>query len=144
MGSLKINQEIESLQRREDSKNRATTFITAGQLSLQKTTIGFSSSTETLGVALKTRQLEFFCQVCWSRKQSSRNATPFPRISFAITAHKSQGSEFNNVFVLGLIDDVDNPNLINRELVYTAITRAKTSPFSQIKDMGYSHIQIFE
>ena len=40
---------------------------------------------------------------------------------------QSGRNEFNNVFfVLGLIDEVaDNPNLINRELVYTAITRAK-------------------
>ena len=44
-------------------------------------------------------------------------------LAYAITVHKSQGSEFDNVFVL-LPNDVENP-LLSRPLVYTGITRAK-------------------
>ena len=41
---------------------------------------------------------------------------------YAMTVHKSQGSEFNNVMFI--LPDRDSP-VLTRELVYTAITRAK-------------------
>ena len=40
-----------------------------------------------------------------------------------MTVHKSQGSEFENVMVV-LPDDEKHP-LLNRQIVYTGITRAK-------------------
>ena len=40
-----------------------------------------------------------------------------------MTVHKSQGSEFENVMVV-LPDDENHP-LLNRQIVYTGITRAK-------------------
>lgn len=43
---------------------------------------------------------------------------------FAMTIHKSQGSEFNKVMVI-LPDGFDN-QLLTRELLYTAVTRAKS------------------
>ena len=48
---------------------------------------------------------------------------------FAMTIHKSQGSEFDRVMVV-LPDDADNP-LLTRELIYTGITRAKESVIIQ-------------
>lgn len=42
---------------------------------------------------------------------------------FAMTIHKSQGSEYDNVMII-LPKNEDNP-LLTRELLYTAITRAK-------------------
>ena len=44
-------------------------------------------------------------------------------LAFAMTVHKSQGSEFDNV-LLALPDD-DQHRLLTREIVYTGITRAK-------------------
>ena len=44
-------------------------------------------------------------------------------LAYAITVHKSQGSEFENVLMV-LPDDDQHP-LLNRQLVYTGITRAK-------------------
>jgi exodeoxyribonuclease V alpha subunit len=44
--------------------------------------------------------------------------------AFAMTVHKSQGSEFDNVLVV--LPDRDAP-ILTRELIYTAITRAKKS-----------------
>ena len=43
--------------------------------------------------------------------------------AFAMTVHKSQGSEFDNV--LFLLPDKDSP-LLTRELIYTGLTRART------------------
>ena len=45
--------------------------------------------------------------------------------AFAMTIHKSQGSEYNSVFVL-LPSDPNHP-LMTRELLYTAVTRAKVA-----------------
>ena len=42
--------------------------------------------------------------------------------AYAITVHKSQGSEYDTVVVV--LPPVDSP-LVSRELVYTAVTRAK-------------------
>ncbi len=43
---------------------------------------------------------------------------------FAMTIHKSQGSEFNHVAVI--IPNHNQSQLLTRELIYTAVTRAKT------------------
>ena len=48
---------------------------------------------------------------------------PEHELAYAMTVHKSQGSEFDNVMVV-LPDDVKHP-LLNRQIVYTGITRAK-------------------
>lgn len=47
---------------------------------------------------------------------------PAHETAYAMTIHKSQGSEFDAISVL--LPDEDNP-ILNRELLYTAITRAK-------------------
>lgn len=44
-------------------------------------------------------------------------------LAYAITVHKSQGSEFNHV-IFGV--DFSSYSLLKRELIYTGITRAKT------------------
>ncbi len=43
--------------------------------------------------------------------------------AFAVTVHKSQGSEYTNVLLI-LPDEPEHP-LLNRELIYTAVTRAR-------------------
>lgn len=48
---------------------------------------------------------------------------PEHELAYAMTVHKSQGSEFENVMVV-LSDDEKHP-LLNRQIVYTGITRAK-------------------
>ncbi|MGY0398564.1 MAG: exodeoxyribonuclease V subunit alpha [Ostreibacterium sp.] len=49
-------------------------------------------------------------------------------LGFAISIHKSQGSEYSEVDVILDQFDVDNPNpIITQSLLYTAVTRAKHS-----------------
>ena len=48
---------------------------------------------------------------------------PEHELAYAMTVHKSQGSEFGNVLVV-LPNDENHP-LLNRQIVYTGITRAK-------------------
>jgi len=49
------------------------------------------------------------------------------RYAFAITVHKSQGSGYDDVFLI-LADKKENP-LLTRELLYTGVTRAKNRVF---------------
>ena len=46
-------------------------------------------------------------------------------LAYAITVHKSQGSEYDHVFLI--LPDHDVPTLLTKELLYTAITRSKKS-----------------
>ncbi|SFE07675.1 DNA helicase/exodeoxyribonuclease V, alpha subunit [Chitinophaga sp. CF118] len=48
---------------------------------------------------------------------------------FAMTIHKSQGSEFNKVLVV--LPAVTNVAILTRELLYTAVTRARTMVYVQ-------------
>ena len=52
------------------------------------------------------------------------NLLPEYETSFAITIHKSQGSEYENIDII--LPEKDN-NILTRELIYTAISRAKKS-----------------
>ena len=49
--------------------------------------------------------------------------------AFALTVHKSQGSEFDAVLLL-LPSDAESP-LLTRELLYTAVTRARSQMLIQ-------------
>jgi exodeoxyribonuclease V alpha subunit len=49
-----------------------------------------------------------------------------------MTIHKSQGSEFDKVMVI-LPDSIDIP-ILTRELLYTAVTRAKSKVFIQASE----------
>jgi len=57
---------------------------------------------------------------------------PDVETAFAMTVHKSQGSEFNHVALI--LPDVKNP-VLTRELIYTGITRAKDT-FTLLESWG--------
>ena len=48
-------------------------------------------------------------------------------VAYALTVHKSQGSEFDQVILVLAASSDQAASILSRELVYTAITRAKTS-----------------
>ncbi len=48
---------------------------------------------------------------------------------YAMTIHKSQGSEFDRVLII--LPAADNAAVLNRQLLYTAVTRAKTQVILQ-------------
>ncbi|MEI7013417.1 exodeoxyribonuclease V subunit alpha [Leptospira licerasiae] len=72
--------------------------------------------------------------------------------AFAITVHKSQGSEYDSVFIIYPPDPVEpdtaevSLELFKKEILYTAITRAKRSAFlvSEEKLLEYSLRNRFE
>ncbi|PJZ76356.1 exodeoxyribonuclease V subunit alpha [Leptospira neocaledonica] len=72
--------------------------------------------------------------------------------AFAITVHKSQGSEYDSIFIIYPPDPADinseevSLELFKKEILYTAITRAKRSAFlvSEEKLLEYSLRNRFE
>ena len=57
----------------------------------------------------------------WKGELTGDDGTPYLELAYAITIHKSQGSEFGTTFVI-----VPNPcRLLSRELLYTALTRQR-------------------
>ncbi|AAU37705.1 exodeoxyribonuclease V subunit alpha [[Mannheimia] succiniciproducens] len=55
-------------------------------------------------------------------RRISPSRIPSHETAFVMTVHKSQGSEFNHAF---LVLPTENVPVLSRELVYTAVTRAK-------------------
>jgi exodeoxyribonuclease V alpha subunit len=51
---------------------------------------------------------------------------------FAMTIHKSQGSEYDNVVVI--LPENQGEKLLTRELLYTAVTRAKSKVLIQTSE----------
>lgn len=66
----------------------------------------------------------FFLQGDGTLRRIALNRLPAHETCYAMTVHKSQGSEFDRVALV--LPDTDSP-VLGRELVYTGITRAKTS-----------------
>jgi exodeoxyribonuclease V alpha subunit len=77
------------------------------------------------GLILKdgTGALSAYFMVDNQLKNIALSRLPAHETAFAITIHKSQGSEFDHVSIL--LPDEPSP-MLNRELLYTAITRAKS------------------
>lgn len=57
----------------------------------------------------------------WPNELGGDDSTPILKLAYAVTIHKSQGSEFGTTFVV-----LPNPcRLLSRELIYTALTRQR-------------------
>jgi exodeoxyribonuclease V alpha subunit len=66
----------------------------------------------------------FFRDTAGDVRKIATARLPRHETAFALTVHKSQGSEFDRVLLV--LPDRDSP-ILTRELVYTAITRAKSA-----------------
>ncbi|RJR42705.1 MAG: exodeoxyribonuclease V subunit alpha [Desulfobacteraceae bacterium] len=80
------------------------------------------------GVALPDLEDQGDLKVCFPAEGGFRkihpSRLPEHETCYAMTVHKSQGSEFEKIIVI--LPDRDSP-VLTRELIYTAITRAKRS-----------------
>lgn len=87
-----------------------------------------------IGIVLpnKDGELTVFFESADGVKNVALSRLPPHEIAFAYTVHKSQGSEFDSVWLLS--PSINTP-LFNQALLYTAITRAK----SQFKFWGSIH-----
>ena len=70
-------------------------------------------------------------------KTGWRSVNNHLELAYAITIHKSQGSEFGKTFVV-----IPNPcRLLSRELLYTALTRARRTDVRIRPHRAPSHVR---
>jgi exodeoxyribonuclease V alpha subunit len=79
-----------------------------------------------VGVALRDRQGGL--RVLFDRQEGSMSfpaeSLPAHELGFALTVHKSQGSEYQHVMLV--VPPTGGRRLLTKELIYTAMTRAKS------------------
>jgi len=83
---------------------------------------GLVQSGQAQGIAPTGKLMVFFQRADGSVKKYLPARVPHCETVFAMTIHKSQGSEFEEVLIV--LPEVINP-VLTKELLYTAITRAK-------------------
>ena len=71
----------------------------------------------------KSRYIAYFPGKDNNIREFSALNLPSYETAFAMTIHKSQGSEFENVIIV--LPDDEDLTLLTRELIYTGVTRAK-------------------
>jgi exodeoxyribonuclease V alpha subunit len=94
--------------------------VNAPELSLYNGDVGVLYADPTIQSNLRA----YFLGKAGELRAFSSSRLPAYELAFAMTVHKMQGSELDNVFTI--LPRVDSP-LLTRELIYTAITRARRS-----------------
>jgi exodeoxyribonuclease V alpha subunit len=123
-----INSRVESLLARRGFDCRSDSWYLGRPLMITRNDYSLDLFNGDIGICLPDRN-EGSMKVWFEQSDGTlRSYSPYrlPRCEtvFAMTIHKSQGSEFDEVAVV--LPDEDN-RILNRELIYTAITRAKKS-----------------
>lgn len=120
-----MNQAISEQLQKKRTKNQRT----VAPILITKNRHSFECMNGDVGVLEKEEKSSFKAPISWLHIPHSRYS-PFPaslcpeyEYAYAMTIHKSQGSEFQDVVILL----PENGPLLSRTLLYTAITRAKKS-----------------
>lgn len=123
-----INRRVESSLARRGFDCRSDSWYPGRPVLITRNDYSLDLFNGDIGICLPDRN-EGSVKVWFERSDGGlRSYSPYrlPRCEtvFAMTIHKSQGSEFDEVVVV--LPDEDN-RILSRELIYTAITRAKKS-----------------
>ncbi|MGJ8663942.1 MAG: exodeoxyribonuclease V subunit alpha, partial [Marinicella sp.] len=90
-------------------------------------TLGLYNGDVGLVIEVAPNQFQVFFETAHAFQTYSIHLIPDYTLAFAMTVHKSQGSEFNHVLI-PLTEQLENP-LLTCEIIYTGMTRAKQSVF---------------
>jgi len=130
-GTLGINEFIQSKYRQEDNYFRESAFYHSDKIINRKNIYQWNNATRRPEIQISNGSIGIVNNVHngWSRKYYfPEHSFPIKKIddednfelAYAITIHKSQGSDFKNVFMV-----LSNKHtLLSKELVYTALTRS--------------------
>ncbi len=80
-----------------------------------------------LVIEVANNQFQVFFEINGQFSSFSVHLIPGFKLAFAMTVHKSQGSEFGHV-LLPLTDQLESP-MLSREIIYTGMTRAKQTVY---------------
>lgn len=125
-GVIKVNRLVEEKLNQQNKIQLSGRWYIGRPVIMTENNTGMSLYNGDIGICLydkKSGKLSVFFQCPDGEiKKISPTRMPAHETAFAITIHKSQGSEFDEC--LCILPDKINP-VLSKELIYTAITRAK-------------------
>lgn len=127
LGTRRINQEMtKRLQQALQQMSSRAEWFNGRPVMMNRNDYNLKLSNGDIGLCLKDEQGKWQVYFPHMPQPVAVARLPLQDIStaFALTIHKSQGSEFEQVAVV--LDDTAK-ELLSRELFYTAVTRAKTA-----------------
>ena len=129
LGVVNVNRLFETLFEQRGLKQRGQTFYTGKPVMVTRNDYNLNLFNGDLGICVPGREQGL--RVAFPDAQGNLQHTSTLRLShqetcFAMTVHKSQGSEFDHVvLILDRFSASSSGQLQMRELLYTAITRAR-------------------
>jgi len=127
VGSLQINAEIVELMKRQLGVSGAQNRFHGSVIMMGQNNGALDLFNGDVAILLATSQGQLRALMPYKGGYRSHSIHVLPRFTsaYAITVHKSQGSEFNHV-LMPLPTDLKH-RLLSREIIYTGMTRAKQS-----------------
>lgn len=126
-GTIEINQKIEKKLVKKNKPNSSKEWYHGRPIMVTQNNFRMSLFNGDIGICLFDQDSNnlavFFLSPANSVKKVLPSRMPPHETIFAMTIHKSQGSEFDEC--LCVLPDTPN-TVLNKELIYTAITRSKT------------------
>ncbi len=127
-GVIEINHKVETHFQQQNIIHISGQWYIGRPIMVMQNNAGMQLYNGDIGICLfdkvSKRLAVYFLRSDGSVKKVLPSRVPKHETVFAMTIHKSQGSEFNDC--LCVLPEVINP-VLTKELIYTAITRAKTS-----------------
>lgn len=125
-GVTKLNLAIEQLLESRGLKGPGETFYTGRPVLVTRNDYNLGLFNGDIGICTPLANDEFVVRFPGKSEGILAPRLPDHETCFAMTVHKAQGSEFDHVMlVLGSESSEEASSLMTRELVYTAITRAR-------------------
>jgi exodeoxyribonuclease V alpha subunit len=123
-GAEATNESIEKMLREAGAIDRMATYFHGQPLMITRNDYNVELFNGDLGIVLKTgdEPRAYFRGEGGELRSFSPVRLPAHETAFALTVHKSQGSEFRECLVI--LPDRDSP-VLTRELLYTAVTRVR-------------------
>ena len=130
LGVEDINKRVEKELERLGLKSASDNFYHGRPILITRNDYNKNLYNGDIGICVKGQDSEEVL-VAFIERPGEIRLVPISRLPphetcFAMTVHKSQGSEFENVTLILPIDSNENTRaLLSRQLIYTAVTRAK-------------------
>lgn len=126
-GTIHLNRLMEDFLKEKSGIHPSRPFYPGKALMVTNNDYALQLFNGDIGLVLADDRSKEPHSVCFREaKGAFRRLSPYTlpehETAFAMTVHKSQGSEYERVFLF--LPEADNP-ILNRELIYTGITRAR-------------------
>ncbi len=127
-GVTDLNRSIEGLLEAEGLKNADEPFYPGRPVLVTRNDYNLGIFNGDIGVCTPLGDTDYLVHFPGRQAGILASRLPEHETCFAMTVHQAQGSEFDHVMlVLGLENSEEASSLMTRELIYTAVTRARRS-----------------